>query len=134
MTLLGMVCADHDTRPSTLKTVARVLYAAIFILAIVLAIKDMNLLTHLSTKLWVLALAVLLPELYVILHGISSSSMGVNFFTGSPIEARMKDWGATHDFGGNHGGDFKGKMPAHPAADSMPSASSTPFDSSSSLF
>ena len=130
MTLLGMVCADHDTRPSTLKTVARLLYAGIFILAIVLAIKDMNLLSSLSTKLWVLALAVILPELYVILHGISSSSMGVNFFTGSPIEARVKDWGATHDFGANHGG-VKSKMPSHPAADLT---SSTPSDSSSSLF
>jgi hypothetical protein len=120
MSLLSMICAQHQIKKGPWRTAAWVLYVLLFVLAIFLAIKDINLLSHTTTKLFVLALAVLIPELYVILHGISSSSMGVSFFTGSPIESRMlQGWGGD--------GGVKSKLGADVE---LPS----PSETSSSLF
>ena len=65
----------------------QILYYILTAVAIFLAIKDMSFLERTSTKVWVFLLSIFFPELFVILHGISTSSMGVSFFTGSPIEA-----------------------------------------------
>jgi hypothetical protein len=51
--------------------------------AVYLAVKDMKYLPKTSTKIWVLLLSILAPEVYVILHGISSSSQGISFFAGN---------------------------------------------------
>ena len=69
-----------------------VLWLVILGLSIFLAIKDMGMVPHTATKFWVLALAVLLPELFLVLHGISTSSLGVSFFSGSPMEAGMSSF------------------------------------------
>lgn len=99
-----------------------VLQLVIIGLAIFLAVKDIGMVPHTSTKIWVIALAVLMPELFVILHGISTSSLGVNFFSGSPIEAHVSSF--------KHGAASK----AAKAAASLDLDSSDPTDSSSSLF
>lgn len=126
MSLLTQLCLEEPTKPSVFRTVVRVIYALVFLLAVFLAIKDMNLLTSFSTKIWVLLLAVLMPELYIILHGISSSSMGVSFFTGSPIESRMKDYGLG---GHHHHVDHLDHDAAPPASSFMKAASSAPKSS-----
>ena len=82
------VCSTNDKSGQGMKTVASVIglvYIVLFVLAIYLAIRDMQFLQHTSTKVWVLLLALLVPELYVVLHGISSSAQGVSFFAGSPM-------------------------------------------------
>lgn len=68
------------------KALMNLLYVAIVAVAIFLAVRDMSMLTHTTTKVWLFLLAVTVPELYVILHGISSSSMGIGFFSGSPVQ------------------------------------------------
>ena len=71
-----------------MKTVASIIglvYVVFFVLAIYLAIRDMQFLQSTSTKVWVIILAICMPELYCILHGISSSAQGVSFFAGSPM-------------------------------------------------
>ena len=75
------------------KALMNLLYIAIVAVAIFLAVRDMSMLTHTTTKVWLFLLAVTVPELYVILHGISSSSMGIGFFSGSPVQgsASVKD-------------------------------------------
>jgi len=80
---------NWDSKNQTFKNFVMAMQFAVFALAIFLAVKDLNLLSHMSTKVWVFLLAALMPELYVILHGISSSSMGVGFFSGSPVESKL---------------------------------------------
>jgi hypothetical protein len=113
---------NWDSKSKTFKSVVMVLQFAIFVLAVFLAVKDLNLLSHMSTKIWVFLLAALMPELYVVLHGISSSSMGVGFFSGSPIESKLS------------GGDIKKMMSA--ASKLVPDVTSPTPDmgDSSSLF
>lgn len=82
------VCSTNDKSGQGMKTVASVIglvYIVLFVLAIYLAIRDMQFLQRTSTKIWVLLLSILVPELYVVLHGISSSAQGVSFFAGSPM-------------------------------------------------
>ena len=82
------VCNTNDKSGQGMKTVASIIglvYIMLFVLAIYLAIRDMQFLQRTSTKIWVLLLAILVPELYVVLHGISSSAQGVSFFAGSPM-------------------------------------------------
>jgi len=76
-----------------MRRAVQIVFWLLLALAVFLAVKDMGLLQHTSTKIWVLLLAVTFPELYIILHGISTSSMGVSFFTGSPVESKVGgDW------------------------------------------
>ena len=75
-----------------LKKTIQILYYILTAVAIFLAIKDMSFLERTSTKVWIFLLSIFVPELFVLLHGISTSSMGVNFFTGSPIEAHAHSW------------------------------------------
>lgn len=55
------------------------------LLAIYLAIHDLGFLQSTSTKVAVLALAAIYPDLYILLHWISTSSAGVGFLSGSPV-------------------------------------------------
>jgi hypothetical protein len=88
---LVMACNNNDKNATakTIATIIAIVYFVLIILAIYLAIRDMQYLPHMSTKIWVFALAFFLPELYVLLHGISSSAQGVNFFSGAPIPSSM---------------------------------------------
>jgi hypothetical protein len=93
MSLLCIWLASQEEKNKSTRMIIQVIFWVLLALAVFLAVKDMGLLSHTSTKVYVLLLAILFPELYVILHGISTSSMGVNFFTGSPIESKMgSDW------------------------------------------
>jgi len=85
LTWLGFNCSKREATAWSM--FINVVQLAILGLAIFLAIKDMGMIPHTATKIWVLALALLLPELFLILHGISTSSLGVSFFSGSPVEA-----------------------------------------------
>ena len=73
-------------RGVTFGTLAVLAVLALLGLSVYLAVQDMAMLDRTSTKVWVFLLAALLPELYVVLHGISSSSTGRGFFEASPIE------------------------------------------------
>ncbi len=83
-----MLCGCGEKTSPTAKlgvTIAVIVYFVLFVLAIYLAIRDMQFLPRTSTKIWVFLLAFFLPELYVLLHGISSSAQGVGFFSGAPL-------------------------------------------------
>lgn len=85
---LVLVTSANDKSNQAAKvaaTIVGVAYFVLFVLAIYLAIRDMQFLPHTSTKIWVLVLAFFFPDLYVLLHGISSSAQGVGFFAGSPM-------------------------------------------------
>ena len=85
---LVLICSANDKSGQGVKTAATiiaVIYFVLFVLALYLAIRDMQFLPHTSTKVWVFLLAFFLPDLYVLLHGISSSAQGVGFFAGSPM-------------------------------------------------
>ena len=93
MSLLSIWLASTETKDKAVRRTVQVIFWVLLALAVFLAVKDMGLLQHTSTKIWVLLLAITFPELYIILHGISTSSMGVNFLTGSPVESKIGgDW------------------------------------------
>lgn len=149
MSLLSIWLASQEEKNKGTRMIIIVIFGVLLALAVFLAMKDMGLLAHTSTKVFVLLLAVTFPELYVILHGISTSSMGVGFFSGSPVESKMgSDWfkpksksfgrgskaaaAMDMDASSSLGGDMGvGGASAMPKAPDM----STPMtDSSSSLF
>lgn len=83
-----LVVNTNDKSSQGVKTasgIVTVVYFILFVLAIYLAARDMQFLPNTSTKVWVLLLAFFLPDLYVLLHGISSSAQGAGFFSGSPM-------------------------------------------------
>ena len=145
MSILSVWLASQQEKNKGMRMMITVLWFLVLALAIYLAIKDMNLLTHTSTKIWVFLLAIVFPELFLILSGISTSSMGVGFFSGSPVESRMssnwfkpksKSWGGGSkaaaamdiDASSSLGGDMGGALPKAPDM-------STPLtDTTSSLF
>lgn len=84
-----VIASTSSEKPSqaakTTITVWMLIFFVLYVIAIYLAIRDMKYLPRTSTKVWVLLLALFVPELYCILHGISSSAQGVSFFAGSPM-------------------------------------------------
>ena len=131
MSLLSAFLASQQAKSSNVRSAIQAVYIAIMALAIFLAIKDLNLLQHTSTKVWVMLLAIMTPELYVILHGISSSSIGVNFFSGSPVEAHM---GSVSSAFKDAVGEARHPDPSRFQAPPPPEMSTTPSETSSSLF
>ena len=118
MSLLCIWLASQEEKNKSTRMIIQVIFWVLLALAVFLAVKDMGLLSQTSTKVWVFLLAISFPELYLVLHGISTSSMGVNFFTGSPIESKM----------GSEWFKPKGKSWGHSAK-----ASAMDMDASSSL-
>ena len=76
---------DKSNSAKVFNALSTFVQLAIFVLAIYLAIRDMSLQASGGTKIWVFLLAVFEPTLYVLLHGISTSLNGTNFFQSSPI-------------------------------------------------
>jgi cell division protein FtsW (lipid II flippase) len=152
MSLLSIWLASQEEKNKGTRMIIQVIFGVLLALAVFLAVKDMGLLSHTSTKVWVLLLAVVMPELYIILHGVSTSSMGVNFFTGSPVESKMgsdwfkpktKSWGhgakaaaMDMDTSSSLGSDmgYGSGSASMPKASNMAMATPTATDTSSSLF
>lgn len=90
MSLLAYVASvtsnDRNNGSRALNGLASLVFIVAFALAIFLAIKDMNTLEGTAPKVWLFVFAVFCPELYVIVHGLSSSSLGRPFFTESPVD------------------------------------------------
>jgi hypothetical protein len=76
---------DRSNTSRVVNMATTVLMIAALLLAIYLAIRDLNFLPSTSTKIAVLALAAIYPDLYILLHWISTSSAGVGFLSGSPV-------------------------------------------------
>ena len=83
--IIGATGDKDNHMARTVSSAVSIMYMVLFVLAIYLAIRDMKYLPATSSKIWLLLLAILLPELTVILHGLSSSSQGIGFFEGSPL-------------------------------------------------
>ena len=101
MSLLTLIlCSyfgDRDERNKANQCVGTAVVAAVLAvlgLSLFLAVRDMSLLSNTTTKVWVFLMALFMPELYVVLHGISSSSAGLGFFEGAPVEsgAALRSW------------------------------------------
>lgn len=132
MSLLAVWLSSTEEKNKMLKKTIQILYYVLTALAIFLAIKDMSFLERTSTKVWVFLLSIFFPELFVILHGLSTSSMGVNFFTGSPIEAHSHKF-FTPRF--HREAKMTDAFPDSSSSPLFPQASQAPpIDGSSSLF
>jgi hypothetical protein len=81
----GWTQHDRTNGSKTVNALTTIAMIALLALAIYLAIRDLNFLQHTSTKVFILLLAILYPDLYVLLHGISTSSVGLGFFSGAPV-------------------------------------------------
>ena len=92
MTLLSMCLGCQDEKNKGARITLMVVYGVLLALALFLAIKDIGLVTRTGTKVGIVLLALAFPELFCILHLISTSSMGVGFFSGSPIESKMSEY------------------------------------------
>ena len=88
MTLLDFVKSStvNDRNHKMLDASVSIFYVVLTVVALFLAIRDMGALSGTTSKLWLFCLAVFIPELYVILHGLSSASMGVGFFSDAMID------------------------------------------------
>ena len=84
--LLFLSAPSSQAKNHAKNTLMTFLYVAITGLAVFLAIMDMSALDGTATKIWLFLLAICVPELYVILHGISSSSLGLPFFSRTLLE------------------------------------------------
>lgn len=69
-----------------INNLASFVYIVILGLAVFLAVRDMGSLHSTGPKVWLFCLAIFAPELYVILHGLSSSSMGMPFFSDAMVD------------------------------------------------
>jgi hypothetical protein len=76
---------DRSNTSHVINTVSTVVMLLALLLAIYLAIRDLGFLQNTSTKIAVLALAIIYPDLYILLHWISTASAGVGFLSGSPV-------------------------------------------------
>ena len=83
--IASMTNNDRSNTSRAMNNMTMFVVVGITILAIYLAIRDISLQVHTSTKVWVMLLAIFEPLFFVILHGISTSLSGVNFFQSSPI-------------------------------------------------
>ena len=85
--LSSVTCTDRDNNTAkVINAITTIVYFGLFALAIFLAIKDMNSLEHAASKIWLFIFALFAPELYVIIHGLSSSSLGLPFFSENAVE------------------------------------------------
>lgn len=85
--LSSVTCTEKNNNTAkVINALATVVYFAVFALAIFLAIRDMNSLDTTASKVWLFVFALFAPELYVIIHGLSSSSMGMPFFSETAVE------------------------------------------------
>ena len=77
---------NGNSNPSkTINTVVTTMMIVMLVLAIYLAIRDMSFLPSVTTKMAILALAILYPDLYILLHWISTSTTNVPFLSGAPM-------------------------------------------------
>uniref|UniRef100_A0A6C0C1X6 Uncharacterized protein n=1 Tax=viral metagenome TaxID=1070528 RepID=A0A6C0C1X6_9ZZZZ len=107
--LSSVTCTEKNNNTAkVVNALATVVYFAVFGLAIFLAIRDMNSLDTTASKVWLFVFALFAPELYVIIHGLSSSSMGMPFFSETAVEV---------PFSMSHGSNSA--TPSHEAATNM---------------
>lgn len=89
MTFLAMCASSQDEKSKGVKYLIMGVYVAVLALAIFVAFKDIGMVPRTGTKIGIMLLALLFPELFLILTLISTSSMGVGFFSGTPIQSQM---------------------------------------------
>ena len=121
MTLLSFMhsvtSTDKQKSTAATNTTVSVCYLIVLALALYLAFRDMGALPGTGPKVWLFLLAAAFPDLYVILHGLSSSSMGVGFFSDAMVD--MHSMTPTHGASpASHGSSM-----AHKAAESVHKAS-----------
>ena len=93
MSMLGYLTSvtanDRNGGAKTVNNFVSLLFLVFFAMAIFLAIRDMGALHGTASKCWLFAFAVFAPELYVIIHGLSSASMGIPFFSETLVDVPM---------------------------------------------
>lgn len=123
---------DRSNTSHVINTVTTVVMLLALLLAIYLAIRDLGFLQNTSTKIAVLALAIIYPDLYILLHWISTASAGVGFLSGSPVTPLQTPY---TPFG--HFSSTAGAKPSGAASSSsplmMPPSSSSSLASSSTF-
>ena len=89
MSTLALIMATTNNERSnssrTINAFASFLYVGGTALAIYLALRDGAQQVRTATKVWVFLLALLEPWFFIILHGISCSLTGTQFFASTPL-------------------------------------------------
>ena len=80
-TTLSATSSDRNNSVKAVNALLIVLYLGCLTLSIFLAIRDMGALHNTASKVWLFLLAALMPELYVLIHGLSTSTLGLGFFS-----------------------------------------------------
>ena len=83
--LASLTSTERNNTTVALNGALSILFLIVLVLAVYLAIRDMGALPGTAPKMWLFIFALFMPELHVILHGLSSSSLGLNFFSASLI-------------------------------------------------
>lgn len=83
--LFASTQSEKTAQSKTTSIVIVIIYLVLVALAVFLALKDMGQMHSTSAKVWLMLLAVGFPDLFVILHGLSTSSHGLSFFAADPI-------------------------------------------------
>ena len=85
MTLLSILLL-RDEKKDKLRSVFFIIFIVLLVLSLFLCYKDTKNVGSRSTKFWLYLMAIVFPDLYVILHGIQTSSMNSGFFSSSPSD------------------------------------------------
>lgn len=84
--LISVTSTDRNNTAKAINGLVTVLFLVLLAVAVYLAIRDMASLEGTAPKVWLFLFAVFVPEVYVVIHGLSSSSMGVGFFSESLVD------------------------------------------------
>lgn len=84
--LISVTSTDRNNTAKAINGLTTVLFLILLAVAVYLAIQDMASLQGTAPKVWLFLFAVFVPEVYVVIHGLSSSSMGVGFFSESLVD------------------------------------------------
>jgi hypothetical protein len=84
--LISATSTDRNNTAKAINGLVTVLFLVLQAVAAYLAIRDMASLEGTAPKIWLFLFAVFAPEVYVAIHGLSSSSMGVGFFSESLVD------------------------------------------------
>lgn len=84
--VIGVTASDRNNTAKAVNGLMSILFLVVLAVAVFLAIRDMGALQGTAPKIWLFLFAVFVPEVYVVIHGLSSSSMGVGFFSESLVD------------------------------------------------
>jgi hypothetical protein len=84
--LISVTSSDRNNTAKAVNGLVSIIFLVLLALAVFLAIRNMGSLQGTATKIWLFLFAVFVPEVYVVIHGLSNASMGLGFFSESLVD------------------------------------------------